>query len=355
MSLLFSPIRLRGLECRNRVFVSPMCQYSSRDGMPDDWHLVHLGSRAVGGAGLVMTEAAAVTPEGRISPDDLGIWSDGHADALARIAAFIRQQGAAAGIQLAHAGRKASTAAPFKGGAPVPGAEGGWRVVGPSEVAFGPAYQQPHALTLEEIDRVVDAFARAAARARHAGFDLVEVHAAHGYLLHQFLSPLSNRREDFYGGSFDNRARLTLEAVRRVRAAWPDHLPLLVRVSVTDWAEGGWTPDESIDLARRLKTEGVDMIDCSSGGLVPGVKIPAAPGYQSGFAGDIRRGAEIPTAAVGLITSPEQAEHVLVSGQADAVLLAREMLRNPYWPLMAARRLGADVHWPPQYLRAKLS
>jgi len=353
MSLLFSPIRLRGLECRNRVFVSPMCQYSSRDGMPNDWHLVHLGSRAVGGAGLVMTEATAVNPEGRISPDDLGIWSQAHADALARIAAFIKGQGAAAGVQLAHAGRKASTSAPFKGGTPIARDRGGWQVVAPSAVSFGPAYQEPHALTHEEIRQVVEDFGTAAVRARGAGFDVVEIHAAHGYLLHQFLSPLSNRRDDEYGGSFENRTRAVTEVVRRVRGQWPDGLPLLVRLSATDWAEGGWTPADTVELSRRLKAEGADMIDCSSGGLVPGVKIPAAPGYQSAFAGDIRRTAGIATAAVGLITSPEQAEHVLVSGQADAVLLARELLRNPYWPLMAARRLGGEVRWPPQYERAR--
>ncbi|RPJ71910.1 MAG: NADH:flavin oxidoreductase/NADH oxidase [Acidobacteria bacterium] len=353
MSLLFSPIRLRGLECRNRVFVSPMCQYSSRDGMPNDWHLVHLGSRAVGGAGLVMTEAAAVSPQGRISPDDLGIWSDPHGEALGPIVRFIKGQGAAAGIQLAHAGRKASTAAPFKGGAAVPEGEGGWKAVAPSAVPFGPAYQTPHVLTPDEIEGVVAGFAAAAVRGRNAGFDLLEIHAAHGYLLHQFLSPLSNRREDAYGGSFDNRVRLTVAVARRVRAVLPDGLPVLVRISATDWAEGGWTPADSIELARRLKAEGVDMIDCSSGGLVPGVRIPTAPGYQSSFAADIRREAGIATAAVGLITSPEQAEHLLVSGQADAVLLAREMLRNPYWPLMAARRLKDDVRWPEQYERAK--
>ena len=354
MSHLFSPLRLRGLECRNRVFVSPMCQYSSRDGMPADWHLVHLGSRAVGGAGLVMTEASAVTPEGRISPDDLGIWSDEHASALAPIAAFIKAQGAAAGIQLAHAGRKASTAAPFRGGGSVPEAEGGWKAVAPSAVAFGPAYQRPRPLTLPEIASVVESFGAAAERAREAGFDVVEIHAAHGYLLHQFLSPLSNERNDAYGGSFDNRARATIEVARRVRAAWPGHLPVLVRLSVTDWVEGGWSPADSIELARRLKGEGVDLIDCSSGGLVPGAKIPAAPGYQSSFAADIRRDAGIATGAVGLITSPEQAEHVIVTGQADAVLLAREVLRNPYWPLMAARRLGDDVRWPVQYERARV-
>ena len=355
MSLLFSPIRLRGVECRNRVFVSPMCQYSSVDGMPNDWHLVHLGSRAVGGAGLVMTEATAIAPEGRISPDDLGIWTDDQATALSRIVAFIKGQGAAAGVQLAHAGRKASTAAPFKGGTPVPEEGGGWRVVAPSAVAFGPSYQQPHALSVEEIARIVEAFAAAARRAQGAGFDVVEIHAAHGYLLHQFLSPLTNRRTDAYGGSFDDRARATIEVVRAVRAAWPESLPVLVRVSATDWADGGWTPEDTVALARRLKTEGVDMIDCSSGGLVPGVKIPTAAGYQAAFAAAIRQAAEIPTAAVGLITSPEQAEHVLVTGQADAVLLARELLRNPYWPLMAARRLKGEVRWPEQYLRAKPS
>jgi 2,4-dienoyl-CoA reductase-like NADH-dependent reductase (Old Yellow Enzyme family) len=353
MSHLFTPIRLRGVECRNRVFVSPMCQYSSRDGFPSDWHLVHLGSRAVGGAGLVMTEATAVTPEGRISADDLGIWSDEHAAALAPIAAFVSAQGAVPGIQLAHAGRKASTAAPWTGGAPVARADGGWEVRGPSPLAFGSGYQVPHALTPAEIDALVERFAEAAARAASAGFRVAEIHSAHGYLLHQFLSPLSNQRTDEFGGSFDNRVRFPLLVARRDRAAWPAARPLLVRLSATDWVAGGWTLDESIELSRRFKVEGVDMIDCSSGGLVPGAKIPAGPGYQTPFAAAIRAQAGIATGAVGLVTSPEQAEQIVATGGADAVLLARELLRNPYWPLMAARRLGADVPWPRQYERAK--
>lgn len=353
MSQLFTPIVLRGVECRNRIFVSPMCQYSSRDGFPTDWHLVHLGGRAVGGAGVVMMEATAVAPEGRISPDDMGIWSDQHAAALERIVRFIREQGAVPAIQLAHAGRKASTAAPWTGGGPVPIEEGGWQVIGPSAVAFGPGYQEPRALSLAEIEGVVKQFARAAQRAADAGFEMVEIHAAHGYLLHQFLSPLSNRRDDEYGGAFENRVRLAVQVARRVRAAWPDNLPLLVRLSATDWVEGGWSPADSIELSRRLAAEGVDMIDCSSGGLVPGAKIPAGPGYQTPFASAIRREAGIATAAVGLVTSPEQAEQIVATGQADAVLLARELLRNPYWPLAAARRLGAEVPWPKQYERAR--
>jgi 2,4-dienoyl-CoA reductase-like NADH-dependent reductase (Old Yellow Enzyme family) len=352
---LFTPITLRGVECRNRVFVSPMCQYSSRDGFPTDWHLVHLGSRAVGGAGLVMMEATAVTPEGRISAADMGIWSDDHAAALARITTFLRGQGAVPGLQLAHAGRKASTAPPWTGGGPVAPGDGGWQVSAPSALPFAPGYQEPHALSAGETAELVQRFAAAAGRARDAGFEAVEIHAAHGYLLHQFLSPLSNRRTDDYGGSFDNRARLPLDVVRAVRAAWPERLPLLVRLSATDWVEGGWTLADSIELSRRLKGEGVDMIDCSSGGLVPGAKIPAGPGYQTPFASAIRAQAGVATAAVGLVTSPEQAEQIVATGAADAVLLAREMLRNPYWPLTAARRLGADVPWPKQYERAKRS
>ena len=350
---LFTPIRLRGVECRNRVFVSPMCQYSSVDGFPTDWHLVHLGSRAVGGAGLVMTEATAVTPDGRISPGDLGIWSDAHGEALLRVAAFIKAHGAVPAIQLAHAGRKASTAAPWMGGAPVTPEQGGWEVSAPSAVAFAPGYQVPRELTARDLADLSDCYAEAARRALGAGFAAVEIHAAHGYLLHQFLSPLSNRRTDEYGGSYDNRVRFPLAVARRVRSAWPAELPVLVRVSATDWANGGWTLEDSIELSRRLKAEGVDMIDCSSGGLVPGAKIPAGPGYQTPFAAAIRAQAGIATAAVGLVTSPEQAEQIVATGQADAVLLAREMLRDPYWPLMAARRLGADVSWPRQYERAK--
>jgi 2,4-dienoyl-CoA reductase-like NADH-dependent reductase (Old Yellow Enzyme family) len=350
---LFTPIALRSVECRNRVFVSPMCQYSSRDGFATDWHLVHLGSRAVGGAGLVMMEATAVTPEGRISPDDMGIWSDGHSAALERIASFVREQGAVPAIQLAHAGRKASTSAPWTGGGPMAAGDGGWQVVGPSPAAFGPGFPEPRALTAGEIQFLVQQFADAAKRAHDAGFEAIEIHAAHGYLLHQFLSPLSNQRTDEFGGSYDNRVRFALAVARGVRAAWPGHLPLLVRLSATDWAEGGWTLDESVELARRLKAEGVDMIDCSSGGLVPGAKIPVGPGYQTPFASAIRRQAGIATAAVGLVTSPEQAEQIVATGEADAVLLAREMLRNPYWPLTAARRLGAEVPWPKQYERAR--
>jgi len=353
MTHLFTPIRLRSVECRNRVFVSPMCQYSSVDGFPTDWHLVHLGSRAVGGAGLVMTEATSVTPDGRISPDDLGIWSDAHGEALRRIVAFIKDQGAVPAVQLAHAGRKASTAAPWAGGAPVARERGGWQVSAPSALAFASGYQVPRELTSQDLADLADRYAEAARRALDAGFTAVEVHAAHGYLLHQFLSPLSNQRTDEYGGSYENRVRFPLAVARRVRAVWPAELPVLVRVSATDWVDGGWTLEDSIELSRRLKDEGVDLVDCSSGGLVPGAKIPAGPGYQTPFAAAIRAQAGIATAAVGLVTSPEQAEQIIATGAADAVLLARELLRNPYWPLMAARRLGADASWPRQYERAK--
>jgi 2,4-dienoyl-CoA reductase-like NADH-dependent reductase (Old Yellow Enzyme family) len=350
---LFTPIALRSVACRNRIFVSPMCQYSSRDGFPTEWHLVHLGSRAVGGAGLVMMEATAVTPDGRISPDDMGIWSDEHAAALTRITAFIGDQGAVPAIQLAHAGRKASTSAPWAGGGPIAPADGGWPVSAPSGVPFAPGYAEPHALAPGEIEDLAQRFADAAARARDAGFAAIEIHAAHGYLLHQFLSPLSNRRTDAYGGTYDNRVRFPIEVARRVRAAWPDRLPLLVRLSATDWVEGGWSLEDSIELSRRLKAEGVDMIDCSSGGLMPGAKIPAGPGYQTPFASAIRQQTGLATAAVGLVTSPEQAEQIVATGAADAVLLAREMLRNPYWSLTAARLLGAQVPWPKQYERAR--
>jgi len=350
---LFTPVRLRGVECRNRIFVSPMCQYSSRDGYPTDWHLVHLGSRAVGGAGLVMMEATAVSPDGRISPEDMGIWSDDHAEALRRITAFVADQGAVPAIQLAHAGRKASTGAPWTGGAPVAPDAGGWQVSAPSPLAFGPGYQVPRELSRADIGALIEQFAAAARRSVAAGFTVVELHAAHGYLLHQFLSPLSNTRADEYGGSFENRVRFPLAVARAVRDAWPSELPLLVRLSATDWVDGGWTLDESVELSRRLKAAGVDMIDCSSGGLVPGAKIPAGPGYQTPFASAIRAQAGVATAAVGQVTSPEQAEQIVATGAADAVLLAREMLRNPYWPLKAATRLGAQVPWPKQYERAK--
>jgi 2,4-dienoyl-CoA reductase-like NADH-dependent reductase (Old Yellow Enzyme family) len=345
-------MRLRGLELRNRIFVSPMCQYSAVDGMPDDWHLVHLGSRAVGGAALVIAEATAVSPEGRISPDDTGIWNDEQADAWARIARFVRDQGAAAGVQLAHAGRKASTHSPWKGHGSVPAAEGGWETLAPSAVAFG-RYAPPREMDEREIEKVVEDFATAAERAREAGFQTVELHMAHGYLLHQFLSPLSNHRTDEYGGSLENRARLPLRVARVVRERWPEDLPLLVRVSGTDWVEGGWDVEQTVQLARWLRDEGVDLIDCSSGGLVPAAEIPVRPGYQVPIAQAVRERAGLPTAAVGLITEPEQAEEIVASGRADAVMLARALLRDPYWPLHAARALGAEVPWPVQYERAR--
>ena len=354
MSKLFSPLKLRGLELKNRIFVSPMCQYSSEDGMPTQWHLVHLGSRAVGGAALVMMEATAVSAEGRISPSDMGLWSDAHAEAMKPIAAFIAAQGAAPGVQLAHAGRKASTAVPWAGDAAVPRDAGGWTPIAPSAVAFSETYHVPRAMTVDDIDRVVDEFAIATRRAVGAGFQVVEIHLAHGYLVHEFLSPLSNTRTDNYGGSFENRTRLALQIARRVRDAWPAERPLFARISATDWADGGWDLEQSIVLARALASMGVDLVDCSSGGLVSGVKIPLRPGYQVPFAEAIRREAKIATGAVGLITEPAQAEAIIASGQADAVSLAREMLRDPYWPLRAASVLGDDVAWPTQYRRARV-
>ncbi|HRX83727.1 MAG TPA: NADH:flavin oxidoreductase/NADH oxidase [Phycisphaerae bacterium] len=352
MCLLFSPLRLRELTIRNRVFVSPMCQYSSREGMPTDWHLVHLGSRAVGGAGLVMVEATAVSPDGRISPDDSGIWSDAHAEAFRPIAAFIRAAGAVPAIQIAHAGRKASTGAPWRGGKPLDVAHRGWEPVAPSALAFDEGHPVPHALSVAEIDGVVEDFAAAARRADAAGFEVVEIHAAHGYLLHEFLSPLANQRTDDYGGALANRMRIVLRVAEAVRAVWPQRLPLLLRISATDWAEGGWDLNQSIELARAVQPLGVDLIDCSSGGLVPHVKIPLGPGYQVPFANAIRREAGIATGAVGMITDAHQAEQILTEGKADAVLLARAMLLDPYWPLHAAEALGADVAWPDQYARA---
>jgi 2,4-dienoyl-CoA reductase-like NADH-dependent reductase (Old Yellow Enzyme family) len=351
--MLFTPFQIRDLTLRNRVGVSAMCQYSSRDGFANDWHLVHLGGLAVGGSALVMTEATAVTPEGRISPQDLGIWSDAHVPLLHRIAAFVSAQGAAPGIQLAHAGRKASTVRPWEGVGAVPVSAGGWEVVAPSAVPFADNFPHPHELTAAGIARLVDAFRAAAARALAAGFQVVELHAAHGYLLHQFLSPLSNVRTDEYGGSFDARARFPLQVVNAIREVWPERLPLFVRISATDWAEGGWDVDQSVELARRLRDCGVDVVDCSSGGLVPGVTIPLGPGYQVPFAARIRAEAGMATAAVGLITEPEQADRILRDGAADLVFLARELLRQPRWPLLAAHRLGAEAPWPPQYLRAR--
>jgi 2,4-dienoyl-CoA reductase-like NADH-dependent reductase (Old Yellow Enzyme family) len=353
MTHLLDPLAIRDITFANRVFVSPMCEYSSTDGYANDWHFVHLGSRAVGGAGLVLTEATAVLPEGRISPQDLGIWMDEHIEPLARVVRFIHEQGSVAGMQLAHAGRKASTYAPWAGHGTVPESDGGWKnVVAPSALRFTDSYPMPQALSIDGIKNIVSGFAAAAGRACEAGFRVIEIHAAHGYLIHEFLSPLSNQRTDVYGGSFENRTRILREIVGAVRGSWPEGAPLFVRISASDWIEGGWDIQQSVELARQLKELGADLIDCSSGGNVPHAKIPVGPGYQTQFAEQIRREANILTGAVGMITSPVQAEHVLVTGQADAVIIARELLRDPYWPLRAARELGQPISWPVQYLRA---
>ena len=352
-SQLFTPFKLRDLEIRNRLFVSPMCQYSSVEGMPNDWHLVNLGSRAVGGAGLVMAEASAVSPEGRISPADLGIWNDAQRDALRPIARFIKAQGAVPAIQLAHAGRKASTAVPWEGGKKVPPEAGGWQVVAPSAIPFSPDFPEPRALGIEELDRIEADFLAAAKRALEAGFEVIEIHMAHGYLLHEFLSPISNRREDDYGGSLENRMRFPLRVARTLRDAWPANWPVFVRISATDWVEGGWDLAQSIELSKRLKALGIDLIDCSSGGMTPDAQIPAAPGYQTPFATAIRHEAGIATGAVGLIADPFQAEQIITMGLADVVFMARELLRDPYWPLHAAQDLHADIDWPVQYVRAR--
>ncbi len=350
---LFDEIKIRDITFANRIAVSPMCEYSCENGLANDWHLVHLGSRAVGGAGLVMTEATAVLPEARISPQDLGIWSEAHAEPLARIVKFIHVQGGVAGIQLAHAGRKASTAAPWEGGGKVTEEQGGWsKVVAPSAIQFAANYPMPIALTTEGIAEAVAGFGKAAQRALDAGFRVIEIHAAHGYLLHEFCSPFSNRRTDQYGGSFENRTRIVREVVEKVRSVWPERLPLFIRISCTDWVEGGWDLDQSVGLARSLGKLGVDLVDCSSGGNVADAKIPIGPGYQVPFAERIRRDAHIMTGAVGMITEADQADKIIRGGQADIVLLAREMLRDPYWPLHAAARLGKTVSWPVQYLRA---
>jgi 2,4-dienoyl-CoA reductase-like NADH-dependent reductase (Old Yellow Enzyme family) len=349
---LFSAFQLRSVTFPNRIGVSPMCQYSAEDGFATDWHLVHLGSRAQGGAGLVMLEASAVLPEGRISSADLGIWKDSHIRVLQRIASFIHSQGARAGIQLAHAGRKASVTAPFRGERLLTAQEGAWTPVAPSAIPFSPRHAMPEELDQAGIDAIVEAFAQAAHRALSAGFDLVEIHAAHGYLLHEFLSPLANHRTDAYGGSFKNRIRPVLEVADAVRGEWPEHLPLSIRISATDWVEGGWTIDDSVKLAGAFREHGVDIIDVSSGGMVPDAKVPVAPGYQVPFAARIRAEAGIPTIAVGMITEPTQANAIIEGGQADFVLLAREMLRDPYWPLHAAAALSEPAAWPQQYLRA---
>ena len=353
MPRLLDPLSIRGVTFSNRVFVSPMCEYSSEDGFANDWHLVHLGSRAVGGAGLVFTEATAVTPEGRISPQDLGIWKDAHVDPLVRIVRFIQSQRSVPGMQLAHAGRKASTRRPWDGGGRLSELDGGWRnVMAPSPIPFSADYPQPIEMTPAMIGRAVAAFADAAKRALKAGFRVLEIHAAHGYLIHEFLSPLSNQRRDTYGGSFENRTRFAREVTIAVRKEWPQELPLFIRISCTDWVDAGWDPDQSVALVKTLKPLGVDFVDCSSGGNVADATIPLGPGYQVPFAEKIRKEAEIPAGAVGLITTPQQAEEIVASERADAVLLAREMLRDPYFPLRAARELEQEISWPAQYLRA---
>lgn len=350
---LFSPIQIRDIRYRNRVAVSPMCQYSSEDGFASDWHLVHLGSRAIGGAAMVMLEASAVAPEGRISPQDLGIWKDEHVQELSGIASFIKEHGAVPAIQLAHAGRKASMRRPWDAHGAAPESEGGWaRVVAPSPIPFAEGYLTPEALSAIEIEAVVDSFGQAAARALKAGFETIELHAAHGYLIHQFLSPISNQRTDEYGGSFENRTRLIHKVVTRLRAGWPSDLPLFVRLSCTDWVEGGWDLPQTVRLSQELRLAGVDVIDCSSGGNVAHAPIPVAPGYQVPFAEAVRQ-AGVSSVAVGMITEAHQANEIIESGKADFIMLARQLLRDPYWPLHAAKTLGQDIPWPVQYVRAK--
>ncbi|MEW5981395.1 MAG: NADH:flavin oxidoreductase/NADH oxidase [Acidobacteriota bacterium] len=350
---LFSPLTIRAVTFRNRIGVSPMCQYSSADGLATDWHLVHLGSRAVGGAGLVMTEATAVDPRGRIGSSDLGIWSDDHLPGLARVANFIAAQGAVPAVQLAHAGRKASTAPPWQGGHSVSPDAGGWVPVAPSPIPFDDRSPVPDALDEAGIAGVVEAFGEAARRAREAGFKVVEIHAAHGYLLHEFLSPLTNQRTDMYGGSYDNRLRIVKEVCRAVRGEWPDDLPLFLRISASDWHDAGWNTDNSVALAHHISRCGVDLIDCSSGGIAPGIPIPAGPGYQVPFSQRIKDTVPVLTAAVGFITSAPQADQIIRTEQANLVLLGREMLRDPYWPLRAAKALGHEIAWPNQYRRAE--
>ena len=352
MSLLFEPLQLRGVTFRNRIFVSPMCQYSSEDGFPNEWHFVHLGARAAGGAGLVMVEASGVSAEGRITAWDSGLWSEEHARAFTPIVGFLEQNGAVSGIQLAHAGRKASTEVPWRGGRPITSGPHSWTPLAPSAIPFREGDPVPHALTPGEIDTIVEQFADAADLAREAGFRIVEIHAAHGYLLHEFLSPLTNQRDDEYGGSLENRMRLPLRVVEAVRARWPDDLPLFVRISATDWADGGWTIQDAVVFGREMKTRGVDLVDCSSGGLVPHAKIELGPGYQVPFARAIRHECGIATGAVGMITEAAQAEAIIAGGSADAVLMARQFLRDPYFPLHAAQELGVKLEWPVQYQRA---
>ncbi|MDB5201931.1 MAG: NADH:flavin oxidoreductase/NADH oxidase [Ferruginibacter sp.] len=353
MSAVFQPVSFRSVTLKNRLVVSPMCQYSSEDGFANDWHLVHLGSRAVGGAALIITEAAAVTPEGRISPDDLGIWKDEHIPFLKRITDFIKSHGAIAGIQLAHAGRKASQGSPWKGNAPLSKEEGSWQTIAPSAIPFNDTDPAPQEMSIADIRKLVNDFSAATKRALEAGFSLIEIHAAHGYLINEFLSPLSNKRTDEYGGSFDNRCRLLMEIVDTTRKLIGEELPLFVRISATDWVEGGWTADDSVALAILLKEHGVDLIDCSSGGNSPLQKIPVGPLYQLPFAEKIKKEAGIATGAVGIITKAEEAEAIVSNGQADLVIMAREFLRDPYFPLHAAKILQAETPWPDQYIRAK--
>jgi 2,4-dienoyl-CoA reductase-like NADH-dependent reductase (Old Yellow Enzyme family) len=350
---LFTPFTIKSVTFRNRILVSPMCQYSSVNGFPNEWHHTHLGSRAIGGAGAVIVEASGVTPEGRITPDDMGIWSDAHVTAFRPITRFLKAHGAVPGIQLAHAGRKGSTYAPWKGDGSLKHEDGAWTTLAPSAIPFNDHWQVPQAMGEVEIKTTIADFGKAAQRAFEAGFEFVEIHAAHGYLLNQFLSPLSNHRKDEYGGSLENRMRFPLEVTAAVRQAWPENLPLAVRISATDWVEGGWTLEESVELAKRFKALGVDLVDCSSGGSSPHAKIPIGPGYQVPFAEKIKKEAGIDTIAVGLITEPAQADAIIREGRADFVALARAFLRDPYWALNAAHTLGVDVPWPVQYLRAK--
>ena len=353
MALLFEPLPLKSITLKNRIVVSPMCQYSATDGFANDWHLVHLGSRAVGGAALTIQEATAISPEGRITPADLGIWKDEHIPFLQRITAFIEAHGAVPGVQLAHAGRKASHHVPWVGGAALKDSEGAWQTVGASAIPFSENTPAPQALDNDGIQKVISDFRMAAQRALKAGFKVAEIHAAHGYLLHSFYSPLSNKRTDEWGGTFENRIRLLLEVIGAVQEVWPKELPLFVRISATDWEEDGWTGEDSVQLALRLKDVGVDVVDCSTGGNTPAAKIPAGPLYQVRFAEQVRKGAGIKTGAVGIITKPQEAEAIVQSGQADLIIMARELLREHYFPLHAAKELGVDIEWPDQYKRAK--
>jgi len=353
MSKLFTPLQIKGITLKNRIIISPMCQYSAEDGFANDWHLVHLGSRAVGGASLIIQEATAVSPEGRISSSDLGLWKDEHIDKLSQITSFIKQQGAVAGIQLAHAGRKASTQVPWIGHAEVKPEEGGWQTVAPSAIAYSNKYPHPLALEAEGLEKVKADFVAATVRAVQAGFEVIEIHASHGYLLHQFLSPLSNHRDDNYGGSIENRMRLLLEIIDAVKKVLPDNLPLFVRIPGTDWVEGGWSPDDAVVLAKALHEKGADVLDVTTGGLAQEQKIVVGPAYQLPFASKIKKGTSVLVSSVGMITNAQQAEAIIANGEADMIMIARESLRDPYFPIHAARELNAEITWPSQYLRAK--